>query len=113
MSIEFLFLFNGKCRTFSPGSFYLRRSRQIRERKALFLLLLGGGPFFKFPCTVFFGVCKGKNFVSKGVCKGKNFVSKGMCKGKNLVSKGVGKGKNCAHMVHLFVKNTIFHAEDQ
>ncbi len=34
-------------------SFYLRRSRQIRERKVLllffFLLLLLGGAFFKFP----------------------------------------------------------------
>ncbi len=38
-------------------AFYLRRSRQIRERKALFffllLLLLGGGPFSNVPCTVF------------------------------------------------------------
>ncbi len=71
---------------------------------------MGGGTIFQVPMYSFFGVYKGKNFVSKGVCKGKNFVSKGVCKGKNLVSKGVGKGKNCVHMVHLFVKNSIFHA---
>ncbi len=39
----------------SCSLFYLRRSRQIRERKALFflLLLLGGGPFSNVPCTFF------------------------------------------------------------
>ncbi len=49
--------------------FYLRCSRQIRERKALFfffLLLLGGDHFSVFNVQ-FFGVQKGKNFVSKGV----------------------------------------------
>ncbi len=49
--------------TFSENPFYLRRSRQIRERRALFflLLLLRGGPFSNIPCTVFWGV-KSKNF---------------------------------------------------
>ncbi len=101
--------------------FYLRRSRQIRERKALFflllLLLLLLGDHFSSSHVKFFGVWKGKNFVSKGMWKSKNFVSKGVgkCKifvskgvwkCKNFVSKGVWKGKN-------FVKNTIFHAADQ
>ncbi len=72
--------------------FYLRRSRQIREKEALFFFLLGGD--YYWPDQVkFFGVCKGKN--SKGVCIGKSFVSKGVCRGKNFVSKGVCGGKKC------------------
>ncbi len=77
--------------------FYLLRSQQIRERKALFfffLLVFLGGDHFSSYRVQFFGVLKGKNFVSKGIWKGKNFVSIGVWKGKNFVSKGVWNGKN-------------------
>ena len=36
-------------------TFYLRHSRQIRERKALFFLLLWGGDFFRPDHIQFFG----------------------------------------------------------
>ncbi len=74
------------------------------KRKALFLLLLGG--HFSISHVQFFGVWKGKSFVSKGVWKDKNFVSKGVWKGKNFV-------KKCVYHGAFFVKNTIFHAADQ
>ncbi len=51
--------------------FYLRRSRQIRERKALFFffffLLLLWEPFFSLPCTVFWGVKTQKLCLKRGV----------------------------------------------
>ncbi len=50
---------------------YLRRSRQIRERKALFFLLFFslflGWTIFHFPMYSFWGCEKAKNFVSKGM----------------------------------------------
>ncbi len=52
-------------------SFYLRRSRQIRERKTLFLLLLMLllllGTIFQVPMYSFLGCTKAKTFVSKRV----------------------------------------------
>ena len=66
----------------SHTSFYLRRSRQIRERKELFLLflllLLGdlGGLFFNLPCTLKMGVPR-ENFSSKWVYPGKTFLQNG------------------------------------
>ncbi len=54
-----------------------------------------GGDHFLVSHVQFFGVWKGKTFVSKGVWNGKNFVSKWVWKGKN------------------FVKNIIFQAADQ
>ncbi len=66
-------------------SFYLRRSRQIRERKVLFfffflllllllLLLLGdlGGLFSNHPCTVKMGASR-ENYSSKWVHPEKTF----------------------------------------
>ncbi len=57
------------------ATFYLRRSPEIRERKAFFffflMLLLGEGPFFSFPCTVFWGVKTKKTLSQKGCEKAK------------------------------------------
>ncbi len=94
----------------SPTDFYLRRSRQIRERKALFffllLLLLGGGPFFKFPCTVFWGV-KRQNFclkrdvkrqklcLKRGVKKQNLCLKRGVKRQKLFLKRGVKRQKLC------------------
>ena len=73
-------------------TFSLPHSRQIRERKALFFLLVWGDCFW--PDHVqFFGGWRGKIFVSKGVWKGKSFVSNVVWKGKNFVSLWMCKGK--------------------
>ncbi len=71
------------------NSCYLRRSRQIRERKAFFFfffffLLLLGGTIFQSPMYSFLG------------CE----------KAKTLSKKGCEKAKTLS-------KNTIFHAADQ
>ncbi len=76
--------------------FYLRRSRQIRERKALFFfffffLLLLGGPFFSLPCAVFWGVKRQKTLSKKGCDKTKTLSKKGCDKAKTLSQKGCEK----------------------
>ena len=53
-------------------------------------ILLGAGPIFIFPCTVF-----------------------GIWNGKTLSQKGCEREKTVNIMVHWFVKNTISHATDQ
>ncbi len=72
------------------GLFYLRRSRQIRERKVLFffllLLLLGdlGGLFSDLPCTTKMGAFR-ENFSSKRVHPEKNFLRNGCIQKKLLL----------------------------
>ncbi len=64
----------------SEAPFYLRRSRQIRERKVLlFSLLLGGGEtIYHFPIYLFLGV-KRKNFcLKRGVKRQKLCVKRGV-----------------------------------
>ncbi len=58
--------------------FYLRRSRQIREKKALFFFFfffLLGGQFFSLPCIVFWGVKRQKLCPKRGV-KSQKLLSK-------------------------------------
>ncbi len=79
--------------------FYLRRSRQIRERKAFFffffLLLLLGGDYFSSSHVQFFGVCtvKAKTLSQKGWVKANFFSQKGWVKAKTLSQKGWEKEK--------------------
>ncbi len=75
--------------------FYLRRSRQIRERKVLFFLLdlllflLGdfGGLFSYIPCTLKKGASREK-CSSKGVYPEKTFLQKGCSQRNSFFKKG-------------------------
>ena len=111
--------------SFSPSSHFPDRTLFIcgaadtdqGEESVVLVVVGGGGDHFSVSHVEFFGVWKGKNFVSKVVWKDKNFVSKVVWKDKNFVSKGVWKDKNFVSKGvwegKNFVKNTIFHAADQ
>ncbi len=98
--------------------FYLRRSRQIRERKVLFflldlllLLLLGdlGGLFSDLTCTLKKGASK-ENFSSKWVYPEKTFFKRGASRekfsskrvhpDKNFLQKGVSRQNFSSKWVH-------------
>ncbi len=97
------FTFYGK-ETRSIHAFYLRRSRQIRERKVLFfffLLLLGdlGGLFSDLPCTLKKGASR-ENFSSKGVHSEKTFLQKGCIQRKLFFKRGASREKFSSKRVH-------------
>ncbi len=81
-------------------AFYLRRSRQIRERKAFFfLLLLLGGAFFSLPCTVFLGCERAKTLSKKGCDKAKILSQNGCDKAKTLSQNGCEKAKTLSKIL--------------
>ncbi len=72
---------------------YLRRSRQIRERKALFLQQQEF--FFNLPCTVFWGVKRQKLCLKRGVKRQKLCLKRGVKRRKLCLKRGVKRQKLC------------------
>ncbi len=101
--------------------FYLRQSRQIRERKVLFflldllLLLLGdlGGLFSDLPYTLKKGASR-ENFSSEWVYPEKTFLQKGCIHRKLFFKTGASREKFSSKRVHpdkTFLRNGCIKAK--
>ncbi len=84
----------------SGNSFYLRRSRQIREKKVLFLLGILGGLLFSHPCTLKMGVSQ-ENFSLKWVYPEKTFLQNGCIQRKLFFKMGISRENFSSKWVHL------------